>query len=1689
TYQWYVSGVASTSSEDYEDAEESQVYSVEVTDANGCTFSADAPEIEQLDPLRLQLVSINSSCATPANGSITVAAEGGAPPYTYTWSTGDVTSSGTLGGLSPGTYQVTVTDDDGCTDTASHTVGANSPPEVMTSSITNPSCAGEDDGSAGLTFDPQGMYAVVWDNGATGPNLEDVPAGTYIATVTDGNGCAVEHTVFIADPAPVSLEVLAVSHASCAAAANGSIDVQATGGTPPYTFDWGSGSGSASSITGLSPGSYTITVTDANGCTATASAQVMAGDGPGDLLFTGSDVSCQDGPDGSLNVQVPGGTGPYTYNWWSTDYPGFSATTASISNLAAGTYCVSVTDGNACTSTECHELQLDSGLEYPYLERVEVAVALPGGGLLPIYSARWVAETSGCIRYEKDESVTITDEAFTLLEQGQPIKIDAYSNVPLEDLFVDLGGGQQGMQQAGQVWFTFYPESIVQNGIIDVTLLFTGQDAAGNPLLDLRSASNGLADCVALPELQGDCTWSPQPEAGADDVHHLEKRCFESATISASVTSASAGGCDGSLLLSAPGNAGPKVITVTGNGLNTTVEGYGESYPFTGLCPGEYTITVVDANECEQSITVRVETCRPFELSPDITHATACSEQNGSIAFPPGSISGGTAPYSFAWGNGQTGAVVEGLGLGEHSVTITDAKGCSEAHRYVINAEDPNNPYSLYFTVEVDEITAAGNNGCDGSVSFNVEANHYYIDVSYGNFPYYEQDAIQTDWPGPLSTAYGVEGLCAGSHEFIFSISGSHNDDCTIEFTVEIPGCPGFELASPPTVTKPSQCGAKDGSIVFDENAIAGATPPLLWEWSTGSMDPLEQHGLAEGTYGVTITDANGCQIIQEYDLSLPSDLSSVEVEILDQPLPRRCNGRVQVTGTPGLTVALSSLFYSQTFTIPESGVLVVGGLCGGVYVAVVEDASGCRTTTRVGLTGCDPISPALYTVSPPSSCTAQDGFIRLISSPNGGTPPYTQYLLDENGNQVNVSSMGGLSGFLGLSDGVYEYVVEDAKACRYTESIELYSPFTPQLLGQFVEDECEGEMNGLIWLIVDAPQGQGMYFTVTKDNSSTPFQGADGTVYDNYLSQDGLLQLESLQYGDYLVEVEEASTGCGFTQEVRVNEIPKEGTFKLVGVTTKKSCPFQPTGEIRVELTGGNPPYTVGVSGLGFFTSADGSYEVIIDNIPDGNYNITYIKDDCDRDIEEGPSTVSNIEVGALPEMELTLTPQKCCPGLSDLTLEVVGTTAPYEYAWSNGSDEDNLINIDAGDYTVTVTDDNGCYQEVAATVTSIDPPLVMVDEANSRRFSCDGYSNNSQTTTGAIGQIALKPISGGLPLNSMDLEAGCAVNYNISNPQNNSYLIDWSNGAQNDEVISGLESGTYTVSVTDGCGTHEQSIIVEEETVDASQAFEANTCWNKVLCRDVPIDAIHNGYHDIVYSNMDCYAKIHCNNGQIIDEGLGGTESLLEYIGTDTGEECKCETKFQCVIDRVYQDQINYTVGGDNISRSHPIVLNNTSIYVEETPEALEENNLGQGPCDLDEHYISHDCGTEEDFCSKCKPFPDSDGDCVPDNEDNCPDLYNPGIYQVTENFDHNDNGVPDFCERDGDSGYGTGTVWKCYDPSMDIDKDGIHDGMDNCLPSDISDEIVADLMAEKPNWFDNGYTKDDMAWNAPQGLYGGA
>ena len=285
----------------------------------------------------------NISCNGGSDGSSTVATSGGAAPYTYLWNDSSAQTTATATSLSVGTYEVTVTDSNGCTATASSTITQPSSALSASGVATNVSCNGGNNGSIDLTVTGgTPPYTFAWSNTATTEDLAGLQANTYNVTVTDSKGCTATESVEVQQPAVISTSGVA-TNVSCNGGNDGAINLTVVGGTPPYTFIW-SNSATTEDLAGLEANTYSVTVTDSKGCTATESVEIQQ---PAVLSASGvaTDVSCNGGNDGAIDLTVIGGTPPYTFAWSNT------ATTEDLSGLSKGTYNVTVTDANGCSNT------------------------------------------------------------------------------------------------------------------------------------------------------------------------------------------------------------------------------------------------------------------------------------------------------------------------------------------------------------------------------------------------------------------------------------------------------------------------------------------------------------------------------------------------------------------------------------------------------------------------------------------------------------------------------------------------------------------------------------------------------------------------------------------------------------------------------------------------------------------------------------------------------------------------------------------------------------------------------------------------------------------------------------------------------------------------------------------------------------------------------------------------------------------------------------------------------------------------------------------------------------------------------------------------------------------------------------------------------------------------------------------
>jgi hypothetical protein len=290
--------------------------------------------------------------ATAANcvcdGAASVNISAGVPPYTYTWSPGGQTTS-SVSSLCPGTYTVSVTDNSSCGYPLVQTFSiVNNSPVSVTASHTNETCYGQVNATASVTpTGGNGPYTFSWTpGGMSTQTVSNLSAGTYTVVVTDANGCTSSTSVVVLEPGPFATNWTG-NNINCFGNCTGNAAPNFTGGTLPYTYSWSPSGGTGPSASSLCAGVYTVSVTDASGCTGAATINIVQ---PAQLVANPTilgNVRCNGQCNGVARVQGSGGTPGYTYSWNTTPVQ----TTATVSNLCAGTYTAFVRDSRGCTST------------------------------------------------------------------------------------------------------------------------------------------------------------------------------------------------------------------------------------------------------------------------------------------------------------------------------------------------------------------------------------------------------------------------------------------------------------------------------------------------------------------------------------------------------------------------------------------------------------------------------------------------------------------------------------------------------------------------------------------------------------------------------------------------------------------------------------------------------------------------------------------------------------------------------------------------------------------------------------------------------------------------------------------------------------------------------------------------------------------------------------------------------------------------------------------------------------------------------------------------------------------------------------------------------------------------------------------------------------------------------------------
>ncbi|MFH1319535.1 MAG: GEVED domain-containing protein [Bacteroidota bacterium] len=553
-------------------------YNVTVTDFNGC-FDIPVITISEPADLTLTLSSIDPTCGN-SNGEAIVTVSGGTSPYTYQWDDPGSQTNTSASNLLGGVYTVVVADAIGCTASSSVTLTDPGMPTVSTTG-TDPTTCGANDGIATATVSGgTSPYTYLWSSGGTSATETGLWSGTYTVTVTDANGCTATSSVTLTSLGAPTVTTI-TTDATCAAS-DGIAIATASGGTAPYTYLWDASAGSqtTATATGLAAGTYVVTVTDNNACTATSSATVNVGGTGPSLSINVTDVSCYGNDDGSATVTATGSVPPYTYLWSN------GATTATIYALSAGTYDITVTDADGCEST------FNTTVNEPSLITATLTVIEPSCGNSDGNATVFASGGSGSYTYQWDVSAgNQTTQTATGLSAGTYNVTITDANSCTESFSVNLSDAGAGSLSVGST-------DVTCNGDNDGTASAT--ITGGTPPYTY-SWSNGTTT-TSLSGLSGGIyTLTVTDSLGCISVEDAVIYESDPLIISTNFFNVSADTiCDGQVMAYPTGGTGTYTYQWNDPGSQTTSIAY-------NLCIGTYIVTVTDANGCSATASVYVD--------------------------------------------------------------------------------------------------------------------------------------------------------------------------------------------------------------------------------------------------------------------------------------------------------------------------------------------------------------------------------------------------------------------------------------------------------------------------------------------------------------------------------------------------------------------------------------------------------------------------------------------------------------------------------------------------------------------------------------------------------------------------------------------------------------------------------------------------------------------------------------------------------------------------------------------------------------------------------------------------------------------------------------------------------------------------------------------------------------------------
>lgn len=876
-------------------------YTVTVTDQNdGQTAMQTFNVLQPANGISIDNVSITDvSCNGENDGRIDLTVSGGTGTLSYNWAgPGQLPNSPNLTNLGGfDFYRVTITDQSGCQEVSS-LLPVNEPGQLSigVDNIQNVLCAGEASGQIDISINGgTSPFNIDWAGNLT-DNLTSqtqLSAGAYSVSVLDARGCTAEFNNINVLDLNTPLQVVSISPVSIDNGNDGAINIVVAGGTGNYNFAWTGPNNFTSiqeDIANLSAeGTYCVVVTDNNGCTEQACADIVQRLKISNFSI---DRACVGGTNGGIDIDIVGGQQPFTFDWRDNNNSQVS-NNEDLAGVGPGIYGVTVTDANneqisgSFEVTAFPEIILSANVT-PSINGNDGSITLNISGGSPGYTVLWDGGESSSTRTNLSPGeycVTITDQNNCTVETCFTVPA---APLRVEPTIVDVScNGDQNGSIRLQITGGVGPYIVVFDDGVEMSSpdgsIIRNNLPPGEYGFTVRDAQNTELPMTAI----------------VDEPNQLQ---VESITV---VHDTEDLGCTGSISINLQGGTQPYSAqwNIAATGLNIV-----------NLCEGMFTPTVRDDNGCTVALgAIEINT---FTVGSEVNSVECIDDQNGSINL---NITGGVEPYSYAWESGQNTANIENISAGSYRVTVTEQSGNTLIRTFQVGTQS---------TLEASVEVLSDFNG------FGVSCPEGMDGILRGS---------GTNGQGDLSYEWELDGQMVGVDATLANAqAGEYNltiiDElgCTAEQIVNL------SAPSPIVINaaiKDVSCrGDRDGEIFLTPSG--GASNNYTYQWNTEDISNRLSF-LTPGTYTVTITDGNNCTNSESFEIM---EAQPIKVSIETEPATEDCNGTARAVVTGGI----QPYFYEWLNTDTVRNEAFITGLCPGEYFLRVSDAAGCVTEPEV---------------------------------------------------------------------------------------------------------------------------------------------------------------------------------------------------------------------------------------------------------------------------------------------------------------------------------------------------------------------------------------------------------------------------------------------------------------------------------------------------------------------------------------------------------------------------------------------------------------------------------------------------------------------------------------------------------------------------------------------------------------------